>query len=234
MTIHLIQHVGFEGPGAIAYWAGARGQTLAITRPDRGDVLPLVTARDALIVMGGPMGVHDEDEHPWLMHEKRRLADALAADARVLGICLGAQLLAHVLGARVHPNKEKEVGWWPIDWLEAARVPEAFPFLPDSSIVLHWHGDTFELPAGVRHLARSAACENQAFALGERVVGLQFHLEATPQGVQDLVQHAAGDLAAGPFVQSADKIQRDAPSWEGLHGVLYKLLDRWLPAVAGE
>jgi GMP synthase-like glutamine amidotransferase len=233
MTIHLIQHVGFEGPGAIAYWVGARGQTLAITRPDRGEVLPLVTADDALIVMGGPMGVHDDAEHPWLTREKLWLADAVAAGARVLGVCLGAQLLAHVLGARVFPNREKEIGWWPIHWLEDARAPEAFPFLPDSSIVFHWHGDTFELPAGARHLARSAACENQAFALGERVMALQFHLEATPQGVQDLIQHVPGDLVGGPFVQSVGEIQRATPGWETLHGALYGLLDRWLPATAG-
>ncbi len=229
MAIRLIQHVGFEGPGAIAYWAGARELALTIVRPDRGEVLPLVSAADALIVMGGPMSVHDEAEHPWLAREKRWLAEAVADGARVFGVCLGAQLLAHVMGARVHPNAEREIGWWPVEWTREARTEEAFQFLPESSIVLHWHGETFELPAGARHLARSVACQNQAFAVGERAIGLQFHLEATPQGVQDLVQHAAGDLTAGTFVQSEEQIKDDAPSWELLHATLYRLLDSWLP-----
>src|SRR5512145_2292915 len=172
MRLSLLQHVSFEGPGAIADWAASHA-TLQITRLDRGDALPRVDELDGLIVMGGPMGVGDEQAFPWLRAEKQLIAEALAAERRVLGICLGAQLVASALGARVRANAHKEIGWHRLEWSTEAR--SHFGFLPSTSVVFHWHGDTFDLPEHTLALASSAACRNQGFvARGGRVLALQF------------------------------------------------------------
>jgi GMP synthase-like glutamine amidotransferase len=219
MRVHWFQHVAFEGLGSIEPWLLARGHQLSVTRfqhwqPDSaagpgpvGDGLPDLDALDLLIAMGGPMSVNDEAVHPWLVAEKRCIAEAIGRGIPVLGICLGAQLIASALGARVGPNPEPEIGWFPV---RAISVPggegEAGFALPPSLPVFHWHGETFELPAGAVPLARSAACAHQAFRLGSRVLALQFHLETTPEAARALVEHGGHELIEAPFVQSAAEI----------------------------
>jgi len=140
-------------------------------------------------------------------------------------VCLGAQLIASALGAKVTPNREREIGWFPIERVAdpaAHLIARAFPARAE---VFHWHGETFKLPPCAVHLARSEACDAQAFALGPRVVGLQFHLETTPDGVAALVRHCPEDLGAGRYVQSSDEMLRDAARFARLHEVLEALLD---------
>ncbi len=144
MRLSLLQHVSFEGPGAIADWVEP-GNTLQVVRLDRGDPFPKVDDLDGLIVMGGPMGVGDDQAHPWLRAEKQLIAQALAAERRVLGICLGAQLVANVLGARVAPNAHKEIGWHAVEWSAEART--LFGPLPATSI---------GVPVARRHLRPAA------------------------------------------------------------------------------
>jgi GMP synthase-like glutamine amidotransferase len=231
MTIEVLQHVPHEGPGAIEAWARERGIALRIVRLDRGEVPTAPRATDGLVVMGGPMSVHEEEAHPWLRAEKQLIADTIAHGGRVLGICLGAQLIASALGARVYANREKEIGWWPVEWTPAAQASRLFEGMPASHSVFHWHGDTFELPPGAIHLAQSAACAHQAFVLSrERVIGLQFHLEATREGVDDLLREAAADLTAGPYVQSAQAIREGVEQCASLRHLLFEVLDRWLPS----
>ncbi len=222
MRIDLLQHVPFEGPAAIAEWAQGRGHRLRATRLDQDQALPPAAEVEALIVMGGPMGVHDEEAYPWLAREKALIAEAVGSGRQVLGVCLGAQLIAHALGARVFRNPEKEIGWWPIEWTDARDTR--------ASTVFHWHGDTFDLPPGAVRLAASAACANQAFALGERVLGLQFHLEVTAESVRALVQNCASDLAPAPFVQDTEDLLRDGSRYPVLHALLFEVLDRWMPS----
>jgi GMP synthase-like glutamine amidotransferase len=205
VRVHYLQHVPFEGIGSIAAWLDARGVEPTGTRFDHGEALPPLADVDWLVVMGGPMSVNDEDLHPWLAAEKAFLREAIRAGKRVLGICLGAQLIASALGARVHPNAVKEIGWHPIAPMPGTGGDAAFGFPPDT-LAFHWHGETFDLPAGAVQLARSAGCEHQAFGIGARVLGLQFHLETTPESARALVENCRADLTPGPYVQSEERL----------------------------
>jgi GMP synthase-like glutamine amidotransferase len=228
LRVEVLQHVPFEGPGAIETWARARGHDLSVTRLDRGESPGAAVEADALVVMGGPMGVHDEGAHPWLRGEKRVIAETVARGGRALGVCLGAQLIAAALGARVSANGQKEIGWWPIEWTAVAQAARLFEGMPSSLDVFHWHADTFDLPSGAIHLASSPACANQAFALGDRVIGLQFHLEVTGEGVEVLVRNATADLTAGPYIQSVEVIRAGASQCASLDRLLFEVLDRWI------
>ena len=179
MRIHFLQHHPLESPGCISEWALSSHCTIAGTRVYQTDLLPRVSEFDWLIMMGGPMGAHEDTEYPWLAKEKQLIERAIEKGKTVLGICLGAQLIADVLGARVYPNKEKEIGWFPIELTDGGRSSPVTWFLPRRLTVLHWHGDTFDLPEGAVHLAWSEACSNQAFTYNERVIGMQFHMEMT-------------------------------------------------------
>jgi len=205
MRIHWLQHVDFEGLGTIEEWVREKRHTLSCTRLFAGESVPELNSFDLLIVMGGPMGVHDQGEYPWLQEEKTFLRTVIAAAKPVLGVCLGAQLLAAVLGARVFPNKEKEIGWFPVS--RARLVPQPLAtLLPEQQTVFHWHGDTFTLPEKASRLYSSAACVNQAFVYEERVVGLQFHLETTPDTVMTLIENCRGELVAAPGIQNEEEM----------------------------
>lgn len=187
-------------------WASDRGWTSSGSKLFAGEGLPDPGDIDWLVVMGGPMNVYEDEVHPWLPAEKRFIDRTLGDGAVVLGVCLGAQLLADVLGARVTRNEVPEIGWYPVTLTAEGQASPAFGRLPAEFTALHWHGDTFALPDGAVHLAESAACEGQAFAWGERVFGVQFHLECTPTGLADLVAEAGDELVPGPWIQTADEI----------------------------
>jgi GMP synthase-like glutamine amidotransferase len=150
------------------------------------------------------MSVNDEDEYSWLSGEKRLARDVINAGKPVLGICLGAQLIASALGARVYRNTEKEIGWFPVEGL-ISEDPVVFRF-PPSTRAFHWHGETFDLPVGASRIARSAACENQAFRLGDSTLGLQFHLETTRESARSLVENCRDELKSSRFIQSEEAI----------------------------
>ena len=226
MNIHYLQHVLFEALGSMAAWAHKRGHQVSATRLYQGELPPSLASFDWLIVMGGPMGVHDEAEYPWLAEEKRFLEQAIAAGKTVLGVCLGSQLIACVLGARVYRNAEQEIGWFPIQLTEEAKSSALFADLSMTQEVFHWHGDTFDLPAGAVHMARSAVCEHQAFVLDERVVGLQFHLETTKQSAQGLIQHCHNELVPARFIQTAEEMVADEQRFTGINRTMEQLLDR--------
>ncbi len=225
-NVHCFQHVPFEGPGAIGTWATRSGHRLSCTRFCDGDPLPALEDVDWLVVMGGPMNIHDERAYPWLRREKHFIESAIQARRIVLGVCLGAQLIADVLGARVYANRFKEIGWFPIQRTPEAATTRAGSALPEEIEVFHWHGDTFDLPSGAVHLARSEACANQAFVYRDRVVGLQFHLEATRAGAEQLVVHCAAEIVEGPFIQQPEVMLADESRFSKINDVLVRLLDR--------
>ena len=202
MRSHIFQHVPFEGPGSIEPWLRAAGHH--ITRTPffiGGSTLPAIPDIDSLIVMGGPMSANDEQLFPWLAQEKAFIRRAIDDGKPVLGICLGAQLIASAMGARVYPNPTREIGWFPI---HGCTVPGANNFsFPSSVNVFHWHGETFDLPSGAIHLASSDVCRLQAFQLGTSVIGLQFHLETTPASARDIVTHCSAELTPDDHVQDA-------------------------------
>ena len=230
MRIRVFQHVPFEGLGALEPAFRKRGCEIAATRFFANDPLPASADIDFLVAMGGPMSVNDEATLPWLAPEKEFIRRHVAAGKPFLGICLGAQLLASALGARVYPQREKEIGWFPIEGLPV-RDPAAFRF-PATAEVFHWHGETFDLPTGAVHLARSCACENQAFQVGA-AVGLQFHLETTPATARALVEQARAEMGPGPFVQSEAEILSAPPErYAALHRLQDDLLAHLLAGPA--
>lgn len=230
MRIHSLEHAPFEGPGRIATWAQERGHTLARTALHDGEALPALDAFDLLVIMGGAMSIHEHRNHPWLPVEKRFLAEAIRARKPILGICLGAQLLADVLGGKVFQNPVKEIGWFPMRMLDRSAPFGAFP---GRLTVMHWHGDTFTIPEGARHVAESDACANQAFVHGDRVVGLQFHIELEKVGIEDLASASLDEAGVAPFIQSREQLI--APPPESIEGeaALYALLDE-LVRIASE
>lgn len=205
MKIHYLQHVAFEGPAAIIDWARVNNHGISGTFLHAKQSLPNENDFDWLIVMGGPMSVNDTDQHPWLQPEIALIADAIAANKPVLGVCLGAQLIARALGASVGPSPQKEIGWFPVTG-EALAADNLFAGLPAQFTPLHWHGEAVELPAGAWRLARTPGCPVQAFQYGAKVIGLQFHLEATPKSVADLVAYAGHEIGAGEFQQTPKQI----------------------------
>lgn len=225
MNLHFFQHVPFEGPGAIELWARGRGHRIRATRFFQGEPLPALDEVDWLLILGGPMSVHDEAIFPWLASEKRFLAEAIAGGRRVLGICLGAQLVAAALGASVYPAAHKEIGWFPVRRRSEAERSPLGRSLPPEVEAFHWHGETFDLPVGAIPLASSEACPNQGFILGERVLCLQFHLETTPEAVAQLLANCSDDLAEGPFVQSPGVMLSGKRRFRAMHAAMVGLLD---------
>jgi GMP synthase (glutamine-hydrolysing) len=191
-----IRHVGFEDLGAFAGPLRAAGYTIAYRDVGEADLAaPEIAAADLLVVLGAPIGVYEEASYPFLTEEIRLLERRLAAARPTLGICLGAQLIARAAGARVFPSGVKEIGFAPIALTPAGRHSCLAPFAADP-MTLHWHGDTFDLPAGAELLASTGLIAHQAFALGANIIGFQFHPEAGAGNFEAwLVGHAA-ELAA--------------------------------------
>lgn len=212
MKIHVLQHDDCEGLGAIKDWIDERAYECAYTHVYREQNFPKPESIDWLIIMGGPMGTYEEDKFVWLKVEKQFIRSVIDAKKTVLGICLGSQLLADVLGGRVYPAGKKEIGWFPVELTPAAKQSAFFVGHPQKFVPLHWHGDTFDLPPGAIHLAQSEATRNQAFQYGDRILALQYHLEATEEEIRDFIDASDGRLPTGNFVQtphdiiSADKL----------------------------
>lgn len=223
MRAHYLQHVPFEGLGSIEPWLKNRGYDITCTPFFSHDRLPEINRVDLLVVMGGPMSVNDEEVYPWLHKEKEFIREAVKAQIPVLGICLGAQLIASALDARVYPHGQKEIGWFPVQGVSHSEKSH-FHF-PEQALVFHWHGETFDLPAGAVQLARSEACENQAFQLGDRIIGLQFHLETTPVSAAAIVEHCGDELIDGAFVQNERDILGATPEkFEHINTLMEALL----------
>lgn len=205
MKLHAVIHGLSDGLGAIADWIKLRGHSLTETHLYRGETLPPLDAVDFAILMGGAMNIYQHRDFPWLVAEKQWLAAAIAQGKCVLGVCLGGQLIADVLGAKVWQSAEKEIGWFPVRMISRSGP---LADLPEQLTVFHWHGDTFEIPPGAARLAESDACANQAFVFGDRVVALQFHIEVTPEAVADFITGGESELQPARFVQAPEEIRR--------------------------
>ncbi len=224
MRIHYLQHVPFEGLGSIETWAEQQGAVITSTRLFNDEPLPAPEDIDWLIVMGGPMNIYEEDKFPWLIREKVFIAEVIKRGSRVLGICLGAQLIADVLRGRITANAEKEIGWWPII-PDPGLSPGLREVFGQGLTVIHWHGDTFSLPAGASRLAQSEVCRNQGFVYQERVLALQFHLETTKESLEKLIANSADELVEAPYIQQPAEMLADESRFTVINEAMARLLN---------
>ncbi len=224
MHAHYLQHVFFEDLGSIETWLHETGYVVSSTRLYESESLPKIKDIDFLIVMGGPMSINDEQDHPWLVKEKKFIKDVIESGKPVLGICLGAQLIASSMGAKVFPNEVKEIGWFPIKAINEGN--DSLFMFPEKIEVFHWHGETFSLPNSSVQIAASKGCKNQAFQIGKNVIGLQFHLETTPSSAQAIVENCNDELVDGEYIQAeADILSIPQERYASINSLMVNILD---------
>jgi GMP synthase-like glutamine amidotransferase len=212
MKIHVLQHTQLSTPGTVTDWLNERGLTAKTTRFFEGDSLPDVEDVDFLIILGGGMGVHDEQDYPWLIQEKMFIRHCLDEHKTIFGICLGAQLIAHVKGATVKKHEHWEVGWHPIE-IEGHGTITCFQY----------HQDTFEIPEGAKKFATNVITSNQGYMIGENVVAVQFH----PEVDESKVDVYSNDCSAtGPYVQSREFMMNGIRHIPGQKAWMFSLLDK--------
>jgi GMP synthase (glutamine-hydrolysing) len=231
VNVLVLQHIACEPPGVYEDVLLERGAAIERVELDEGDPLPDWRRFDGVIAMGGPMGAADDVELPWLADEKRLVGEAVRAGVPFWGVCLGAQLLAASLGARVYPGPAPEVGVLPVTLTEAARNDRVFGEAPATLLTLQWHGDTFDLPDDADLLATSPAYAHQAFRWGDAAYGLQFHLEVSTQmaaewaAVPAYAEALERMLGPGSLERLADELGRRAGE---MRTHARRLFERWL------
>ena len=227
MKIHVLQHSPINTLGTIEEYARIKGHRLESTRFYEAKSPPELDSFDLLIIMGGPMGIYDYEENPWLRDEKAFIKQAVDTGKPILGICLGAQLLADILGARVYENPHMEMGWFPVSASGGKNKPEFLEGLPEMITVFHWHSRTFDLPAGAVHLFESEGCKNQGFIYNGRVMALQFHPEVNEERIRSLIERFGEGLAEGPFVQKKQEMLGQREYLVGTKEFMFLVLDRF-------
>ncbi|OAT81295.1 type 1 glutamine amidotransferase [Desulfotomaculum copahuensis] len=231
MRALVVQNVGLEGPGSLQPAMLDAGWELTVRVMDSpGTALPAnMAGYRALIVLGGPMNVYEEDAYPYLRQVDELIRDAAGRRIPVLGVCLGAQLIARALGAPVTRNPVKEIGWYPLQLTAEGAASPLFAGLPAEFYVFQWHGDTFTLPAGAKLLATGRQCVNQAFSWDGRVFALQFHLEVTPQIIESWTEAYAGELAAFGGREAPAKLLAETAARAAEYGrVAGRFMRNWL------
>jgi GMP synthase-like glutamine amidotransferase len=226
-SVSILRHTAKEGPGLIEAWANTRTIEVNLVKLDEGEKLPKAKDLKMLVSLGGPMSVNDGKEVEWMEPELKLIKNCLKEGVPVLGVCLGAQMVAAALGAKVYKADRPEIGYFQVLKEFRARG-ELASVLPSQMTVLHWHGETFDLPEGAEHIYRSEGCKHQAFIVdgpgGAPAVGLQFHMECK---TSDLVKLAEGDPPEnyeGAYVQSQLEMHREAAS-HNVQPQLYEVLD---------
>lgn len=247
LRIHCFQHVAFENPGTILEWIQANNHSISYTFPaespfptvpavspegDTADAannaIPQINDIDALIVMGGAMNTDEEEKYPWMKAEKQFIKAAADAGKKIIGICLGSQLVAAALGTRVYKNKETEIGFFPLSFTDAALQTNLFSHFKNPYTVFHWHGDTFDLPANALLIASSAACKHQAYLIGNHILGLQFHFEMNETVIEDMLLHDGHELEqSGEYIQSPQQVRENYFHLQQNKKDMFLLLDKF-------
>jgi len=225
MKFLCLLHAPYEKPGYVSDYIKKRKHSLSFVRVFNNEIFPSFNSFDVLLIMGGSMGVNDDEKYPWLKQEKKFIEDVIKCNKKIIGICLGSQLLANVLGARVYPNQEKEIGFFPVVKKSNNYLVKEFP---DTFNVFHWHGDTFDLPLDSELLASSEACTNQAFIYKNQVLGLQFHIEVTAPLVSEFLKYGKNELLEARYVQNKDKIKDGFKHINQCNVLLEDLLKKFL------
>jgi len=226
MKIHVLQHSPINTLGTIEEYAKIKNHFVESTRFYETKIPPEINSFDLLIIMGGPIGVYDYKENPWLRDEKEFIKRVIEAGKPVLGICLGAQLLADVLGSRVFENKYVEMGWFPVKKAAEGKESDFLKGMPEEITVFHWHSRTFDLPAGTIHLFESEGCNIQGFIYEDRIVALQFHPEVNEERIESLIKRFGDGMAEGPFVQKKKEMRGQRKYLAGTKEFMFSILDR--------
>ncbi len=229
MKIHCFQHVSFETPGTITEWAEANDHSITCTYLYNTDFpLPDLTAFDMLLVMGGYMNVDEEEKFPWLKKEKAFIKECADAGKKIIGICLGAQLVACVFRCHVYAAKEKEIGFFPVQFSSLGQHGALFDHFTKDYMLYHWHGDTFDLPEDARLVASTDSCRNQVFMIGMNILCMQFHLEMTEEIIEELMTAEENELKEkGTYIQSAAEMREGFIYLEQNKKDLFLLLDKF-------
>ena len=230
MKIHFLQHAHFEDPGYLIDWVETNGHSHSSSYLFKNETLPGMEEFDLLIIMGGPMNIYEEEKYPWLAAEKKFIKKAIDSGKKVLGICLGSQLIADALGAKVYPNKHKEIGWFPV-YKNEFNCFNCTRYHEREITSFHWHGETFDLPEGASRLFSSEATPNQAFAIGENVIALQFHWEVKKENIEKMIQFSGSDITQGRFVQSEKELLNEEIDYSIAHQNLNKILIGFLKKI---
>ena len=223
MNVHYLQHVAHEGPGYIEEWAKQRNHRLTVTKLFERQSFPEMSDFDFLVVMGGPMSVLDDNKFKWLEDEKSFIIHAIAEGKKVLGICLGAQLIAYLLGAEINKSPFTEIGWFPV-----SKITNHFLFnnIPDEFMAFHWHGEMFEIPPGAERIFESKGCSNQGFVYYDKVVGFQFHIETTPENLNSMLDSENIDDFKGEYIQTSIEVKSKSGNTEIINAYLADFLDK--------
>ena len=231
LNIHYFQHAPYEGLGCIEEWAIQQGHTLTATKFfESSHILPDIQTIDALIVLGGPMSVYDELDYDWLAIEKSFIKEAIDKEKRVLGICLGSQLIVACSGAGVSAAPNKEIGWFKVFPTEATKeISWLYDLLKEEPVAFHWHGDKFQIPAGSVNLTDSVANSNQLFMIKDKTLGIQFHLEVTHNSLLEMIKNGGVELnTTAPYIQSPKEILAGESFIKNNNQRMFKLLDNFL------
>lgn len=226
MRIHFIQHLPFEYPASIADWAAEKNHVNTYTKVFEKAVYPPIDTFDMLVIMGGSMGVYEEDQYDWMPAEKIFIKQAIDAKKKVLGICLGAQFIAEALGAKVYPHTVREIGWWEVEKVTPHPLTES---LPQKFTTFHWHGDTFTLPVNAIQLFKTKGCSQQGFVFQNHVAGLQFHFEVKEDLLNGMTDHERASLIKTDYVQTETEIKTLMKQYVLQQpGYLYSFLDAFI------
>jgi len=228
MHLHYFQHNHFEDLGFIGDWAKNNNFTTSITRFDLNPELPALQDFDWLVIMGGAMGVHDSDQYPWISEEIGFINEAIHSGKIVIGICLGSQMIASALGAKVYTNSEPEMGFWPISFSQEAQQDNVFRHFPNNFDVMHFHFDTYTLPEGAILIASSTVTPVQAFRYGNNVFALQFHSELTELNLPVFIRELETEIIPGPRVQNSSEMLKKISSCGINNKIFSKVLDEIL------
>ena len=229
MRIHCFQHASYEKPGTIKEWADINGHSISYTLLFQDDhTFPGQEDFDVLLVMGGAMNVDEEDRFPWLINEKDFILQTIKTGKKCIGICLGAQLISNALSERVYSNEEKEIGIFPVSFTGHALELEFFRHLSNTYHVLHWHGDTFDLPDSAILIASTEVCRNQAYLVGKSILCFQFHFEMNPELLEAFIINDGYELEEkGRYIQSEEEIRKNAGLLNKNREDLFIILDKF-------
>ncbi len=220
MRIAALYHEPYERPGYILDWIVTRKHALSEFNLYETHMLPSPDNFDLLLIMGGSMSVNNETEFPWLRAEKELVRKSADSGKAVFGICLGAQVIASALGAKVYANRHKEIGWFPVAISTHPDITRLFSGAPGEVTVFHWHGETFDLPDKAISLGSSSATTCQGFLYGKRLLGIQFHLEMKTENLAEMIRYAGHELTDGPFIRTGEEIMAETVQLKLNHRLL--------------